>query len=351
MRPFWHNRIARSSALLPVAAVVTTLLWWLPQGAYSLPYLIGWGVCAVAMFFIIEMTAQNALLRVRSRMVSSLFLLLMAVCGFLHELCDGSLLQLAMVVSLFALLRTAEKARPELDTFHAYLCLSLGCLVWPPLLWLSLVLLFVQAFLLRSLTLRSLGAVVIGLLLPYVFWVPVLFVMGDISPFLDHIRELVAPVMTLVEQVQKEVALAQTYTASAWASIENERLTAFWTSVLANHLKELAALILVGLICATGVLYYCSNSFDDKTRVRMCHYAIIAVQVSLALWLLLQPWLFSRLFPLLLFTSVPACAYWAVFSRSWLARFWFVLLFLGLVFVGFLSLTPPAYLSGTFLPV
>ena len=144
MRTYWHNRIARSSVTLPVAAVITTLLWWLPQGGYSLPYLLGWVVCAVGMFFIIEMAAQNALIRVRSRMVSSLFLLLMAACGFMHELCTGLLLQFALVVSLFSLLRTCEKARPELDTFHAYLCLSLGSLLWPPLLLLAIVLLMAQ---------------------------------------------------------------------------------------------------------------------------------------------------------------------------------------------------------------
>lgn len=351
MRLFWHNRIARSSALLPVAAVTTTLLWWLPQGAYSLPYLLGWMVCAVAMFFIIEMAAQNALLRVRSRMLSSLFLLLMAACGFLHELSQGSLLQLAFVLSLFALLRTAEHSRPEVDTFHAYLCLAIGSLVWPPMLWLSPMLLFAQAFILRSLSLRCFSAVIMGLLLPYAFWVAVLFVMGDISLFTDHARQAVAPAIGLAGRVRHEVELAQTYTPSAWASVEAERLTTFWTSVLKEHLKELTALILVMLIGATGALYYCTNSFDDKTRVRMCHYAFIAVEIGLALWLLLQPWLFSSLFPLLLFTSVPACAYWAVFSRSWLARFWFVLLALGLLAVGVLSLTPPVYLSGTFLPV
>ena len=139
MRTYWHNRIARSSVTLPVAAVLTTLLWWLPQGGYSLPYLLGWAVCAVAMFFIIETAAQNALIRVRSRMVSSLFLVLMAACGFLHELCPSLIVQLAVLVSFYSLLRTCEKARPELDTFHAFLCLSLGSLLWPPLLWLSII--------------------------------------------------------------------------------------------------------------------------------------------------------------------------------------------------------------------
>ncbi len=342
MRVRWHNRIARSSVTLPVAAVLTTLLWWLPQGGYSLPYLLGWGVCATAVLFIIEMAAQNALLRVRSRMVSSFFLLLMAVCGFLHELCPGLLVQLSLIASLYSLLRTCEKARPELDAFHSYLFLSLGSLAWPPLVCLSPVLLCVQVFLFRSLSLRSFCAAVMGLLVPYVFWISVLFVMGDISPFLTHAREMAAPAIRLSEQVRHELMLAQTYDAPSWLAIEQGRLSSFGAGLLARHLSELAALVLVVLMGATGIIYYCTNSFDDKTRVRMCHYAIITMQLCVALWLLLQPWLFRYLFPQLLFTSAPSCAYWVTFSRSWFARAWFVALILGLIVVGVLSLTPPS---------
>lgn len=342
MRTYWHNRIARSSVTLPVAAVITTLLWWLPQGGYSLPYLLGWVVCAVGMFFIIEMAAQNALIRVRSRMVSSLFLLLMAACGFMHELCTGLLLQFALVVSLFSLLRTCEKARPELDTFHAYLCLSLGSLLWPPLLLLAIVLLMAQAFFLRSLTLRSFGAFLLGLLTPYVFWSSALFMFGDINTFVAHVRGIIAPVLALVGQVQHEIELAQTFDWPSWTSIQGERLAGYASYVLLNRRAELAALVLVVLVGSTGSLFYISHSYDDKIRVRMCHYSFIFVLACLAVWLVLQPWMFSRLFPLLLLTAVPPCAAWAVFSRSWFARFWFIVLIICWLCVAAMALTPSA---------
>ena len=326
MRTYWHNRIARSSVTLPVAAVLTTLLWWLPQGGYSLPYLLGWAVCAVAMFFIIETAAQNALIRVRSRMVSSLFLVLMAACGFLHELCPSLLVQLAVLVSFYSLLRTCEKARPELDIFHAFLCLSLGSLLWPPLLWLSIIMMLGQAIFLRSLSLRSFGAAVIGLIVPYVFWAAGLFLFGDINVIVAHAREIIAPVFTFVEQVLHETDLAQTYDWPSWCTLERQHLTGYTSHLFLNRRSELAALILVLLIGATGSLFYTSHSYDDKIRVRMCHYTFIFVQAFVALWLILQPWQFRFLFPLLLLTSVPACAHWATFSHSWFARAWFIVL-------------------------
>ena len=345
MRTRWHNRVARSSATLPVAAVLTTLLWWLPQGGYSLPYLLGWAVCAIGMFFIIETTAQNALIRVRSRMVSSLFLLLMAACGFMHELSEPLLVQLSLLAALYSLLRTCEKFRPELDTFHTYLALSLGSLLWPPLLWITLPLLLVQSIFLRSLTLRSFGAVVIGLVVPYIFWATILFLMGDISLLLAHAREIIAPVFDLIGQVRHETELAQTFNASAWASIQGERLTAYATHIFINRKAELAALVLVVLTGVTGSAFYVSNSYDDKIRVRMCHYTFLFLFGWLAVWLAVQPWLFHWLFPLLLFVTVPSAAYWLTFSRSWLARAWFVLLIVLWLCVAFLSLTPTPVLE------
>ena len=340
MRARWHNRVARSSVTLPVAAVLTTLLWWLPQGGYSLPYLLGWAVCAVGMFFLIETAAQNVLIRVRSRMVSSLFLLLMAACGFMHELSAASLVQLSLLVSLYSLLRTCEKVRPELDTFHAYLALSLGSLLWPPLLWVALALLLAQSFFLRSLSSRSFGAVIIGLIVPYLFWIAILFLMGDIAIFVAHAREIMNPVYTLIGQVHHEMELANTFNVSAWASLQGERITSYTSHLFVNKKAELAALVLVVLTGATSSAFYFSNSYDDKIRVRMCHYTFLLLFGWLALWLLVQPWQFHWLFPLLLFVSVPSAAYWLTFSRSWLARPWFVVLIVMWLCVAFLTLTP-----------
>lgn len=332
------NGFARSSVTLPVCAVVTTLLWWLPQGGYSLSYLLGWIACATAMFLIIELAAQNALLRVRSRMVSSLYLLLMAACGFLHALCDGSLVQLALLFSFFALLRTCERPRPEVDTLHAYLALSIGSLFWPPMLLLTLVQLFSQGAFLRSLTLRSFGAAVIGLVLPYVFWSTASLALGTADVFVAHVQSVTVPLTDLAAQVRAEVHLAQTYDWPTWSDLQTTRVVDYTHALRERHPAELAALSLIVMLGATGSFSYMANSLDDKIRVRMCHYTFIFMQLALLVWLTLQPWHFGYLFPLLLLSVVPSCAHWLTFSRSWLAKAWLILLLCALLAVALLSL-------------
>ena len=333
-----QNKIAQSSVTLPAACVMATLLWWLPQGGYSAEYLLGWLTCALTTYVLIEMTAINALLRIRSRMISSLFLFLMAASGFLHPISSGTIAQLCVAVSFFCLLRTYEKKRPEVDTLHIHFLLSVGSLLWPPLLLLALIQLWNQGVYLRSLTRKGMGAAVCGILLPYALWAAYAFAFDDFQPFVEHVAAIIAPFsgsfywQWAVEQVQ----------TLDWNAFWPAFFAAIQTRVLA-HQPECAALSLLLLLGLTGFVHYVRMSYDDKIRVRMCHYCFMAMQVVLVLALALAPQYFRQLFPLLLLTTAPAAAHFIAFTRTWLTNAWFVCLALGLLAVGVCCLALPSY--------
>ena len=316
--------------------MLTTLLWWLPQGGYSTEYLLGWLLCVLTAYVVIETAALNALLRVRSRMVSSLFLLLMAACGFLHPVSSGTVALFCVALSFYCLLRTYEAERPEVDTLHAYLALSLGSLLWSPLLLLTLVQLWNQGVFLRSLRWRSFGAALSGVLLPYASWAAVAFALNDIQPFVDHAVGIIASVLDAFRW-QWLVGLAQT---AEWKAFWPQFLAALQARVT-SHVPACAALLLVVLLGLTGFVHYVRSSFDDKIRVRMCHYSFMAMQLVLLLWLALVPGYFRWLFPLLLLTTAPAAAHFIAFSRSWQSSAWFLLLLLALLAVGVCTLLFP----------
>lgn len=318
---------------LPTACVAATLLWWLPQGGYSTEYLLGWVACALTTYIILEMAAQNALLRVRSRMVSSLFLLVMAACGFLHPLQNGTFLILCISASFFSLLRTCEAPRPELDTMHAYLALSLGSLLWAPLLLLTPLLLWNQGVFLRSLSSRCLGAAIIGLLLPYACWATGAFALGQMTPFVEHAVAIISP-FTEPFYWQWVVEPMQNADWNGFSEGFTRRLTDFAMS----HRSEAVALLFILLLGITGFIHYLRKSYDDKIRVRMCHYCVMALQVVVLLWLVVQPHHLRELFPLLLFSVIPAAAHYIALSRTWLSSVWIVLLLLMLVGVGVCTL-------------
>lgn len=334
----WQNRIAESPVTLPTVCVVTTLLWWMPEGGYSSTYLSGWLMCALMSYFVLEMAAQNALLRVRSRMTSSLLLLLMATCGFLHPLQTGTVLQFCMALSYFYLLRTCEAHRPESDTMRAFLWLSLGSLLWPPFLLLCLVHLWSQLVYLRAISQRTLGAALIGIALPYILWATGAVVLRDMTPFVQHVVGVCAP---FTEPFYWQWAVDYVHT-EGWEGLGATASQHLMPTVIA-HQTQLVALACVLLIGLTGFVHYLRNNYNDKIRVRMCFYSIMLMQVVLVLWMAFQPHHFNQLFPLLLFSSVPAAAHFIALTHTWLSNAWVIVLALVLLGVGVYTLVLPLY--------
>ena len=340
--------MAESSATLPTACVVATLLWWLPQGGYSTAYLMCWLICALTTYLLLEMTAQNAMLRVRSRMISSLFLFVMAVCGFLHPLQTGVVTMFCLALSLFCLLRTCEAHHPEVSTMHAYFAIALGSLLWPPFLLLIPVLLWSQGVYLRSLSRRSLGAALIGLLLPYIFWATGAFALGRMDSFVDHAAAIIAPftepwywqwAFDKAHSVEEGLPFFDTLSVVCVAIYDHISVQC------QSHPAETAALAFVLLLGLTGFIHYASSSYDDKIRVRMCHYTLMALQVAIILWLVMQPHLFRQLFPLLVVTTVPAAAHFIALTHSWLSNAWVIVLLLLLIATGVCCLALPVFLD------
>ena len=385
-----QNRIAESALTLPIAAVLATLLWWLPLGGYASSYLHAWIAAAALSYFVIEGTSVNALLRTRSQMIPSLLLLLLAVCGFLHGDAPALEVTLALMLTIFCIMQTAPRSssaediasahgigssrsryRPQVSTLHAYCALSLGSLVWPPMLLLAIPLLWSQSIYLRSMTWRCLGAAVIGLALPYFFWgAAVLF--AETLPtavpealsapfFLQHCEAIIAPIsVPLTTAINGKLPLPDTY--SAWfdnltatvpdASPSGSNLSppshpsppATWATVLslwaATRIPRLSALILIAILALTGFIHYLRKSYDDKIRVRVCHQTILTLQFFVALWLALQPQHFRFLFPLLLLTTAPSAAHFITFTRTWTTNAWVILLTIGMIIVGILNLVP-----------
>jgi len=362
LRQRLQNKIAESSVTLPAACVIATLLWWMPQGGYSAEYLLGWLVCALTTYLVIETAAINALLRIRSRMISSLFLLVMAACGFLHPLQTSTITMLFVAFSFYCLLRTYDEPRPEVDTLHAYLFLSLGSLLWPPLLLFALVQMWSQGVYLRSLTMRSFGAAVIGIVLPYAFWATGAFAMGEIMPFVDHAIAIIEPVRgPIVNAIHGGALLPDTYQQwlgyapqefvtdqNCWQATVVAAQHTDWNGFQQNVLHwislygpQLSALVVVLLFGLTGFVHYLNKSFDDKIRVRMCYYTFMAFQVVVVVWLFCQPYHFPFLFPLLVLTTVPTAAHFIALTRTWFTNVWALLLALALIAVGVCCLVLP----------
>ena len=319
-----QNKVAESSATLPTACVLTTILWFLPQATYSLEYLKGWVICGITTYIIIETSAKQALLRVRSRIISSLFLLLMAVSVFLHPFSTSSICQLCLIISISYVLRTYEHPKPEVHTLHTYLFIALGSLFWAPMLLLSPVILWNQGIFLRSLSWKGLGAALIGLLTPYFLWATVLTGLSIFSFFSEPCSE------------------AALFSSAAFAPLLQHATAVIapfyepfdWQWNMESHRIETAAFGFTLLLSLTGFIHYLRKSYDDKIRVRMCMYTFILLSLLFLALVILLPQNMPTLMFLLIMCSAPLVGHYYALARGWRAMtLWFlfnILLFIAL---------------------
>ena len=333
-----QNKIAESTWTLPVAAVFVAL-WWLLPFAKRWQEPIGLAVCLFTTYVLMEMNSTNALLRVRSRMISTLFLMLVTAMAWLHPFNWACVAVACMALSFNHLFLSYGARDAVVPTFHTHLFVSLASFVWPPLLWLSPVQWWNQAVFLRSMSWRCCWAAFFGLFLPYFFWGVWELLTFSLGP------ELVpAPPVALVTQANGIIApfvgpvlaimAGEIPLADVWLNLNQELVDAdrdvrvVFTAHqpwLMAHLYQLAATAFILLLGLTGFVHYLRKNYDDRISVRMCHYSFLLMAVVIVLWLLLSPTSWPQLFPLLILVVSPSVAHFFSLTRTWLTNAWFVL--------------------------
>lgn len=286
--------LTTSSATLPMTCLVAGVIWLLPS-PQSRDLWLSFGIGVLTTLLVMEWNNRSALLRIRSRLMSSTFLFLTALCPFLHDLSWDLATAPCLVLSYILLFRSYQKPRGEGAIFHSFLFLGIGSLLFPPLLclvpfyWLNML---VQ---LRSLTARSFMASLFGLVLPYWFYIA----------YAVWYKRADTVFLYLLD-----------YT--------NISLPDYGT-VPFNRIVSFGFIVFLLLL---SIINYLRTYYADKIKTRMFFYAIIVQSVALTLLTAALPRHFDRLFPLMLVTSAPLIAHYVALARGRLMDFWFIILLL-----------------------
>lgn len=282
-------RIVTGTFTLPVVAALTAILWVLPD-AGNVALWAGLAVTAVTTYLLMECSNRNALLRVRSRMISVTYLMLMMTCPFLHQWDWDMLPMFCWLASYAAFFKSYQNMRPEGCTFYGFLFVGLASMVWMPLL-LAAPLFYASLLLhMRSLTWKSLCSGILGLLLPY--W----FVTGY-AVWTGSIQEVSA-----MWQAQ-----------FAFLPADYSQLTG----------QQVSAFVVLAVLGLPATIHYLRTAYNDKIRTRMFFYMIIMQELAMVLACALQPQHAGVLLPLLIVNSAPLIAHHLSLSRGRWANTWF----------------------------
>lgn len=274
---------------LPVA-VLFGLVVWLLAG------LVTWNLwpqlaCFVAsVYLLVELSNQNALLRIRSRMVSSTFVVLSCTACFLFPSFTGGLVQLCFIAALLFLFQTYQDPKAVGRTFYAFLSVGLASmasvttLYYVPLLWI------LMATQLQSLSGRTWTASVIGLLTPYWFALLWLVYIQDFTPLAHHFSLL---------------------------------LPSLHPSPFALPLGHILTYVFTLVLAAVGMVHFWHFSYEDKVRIRLLYGFFSTMTIVTLLLVLVQAQHFDVLMRIGIICASPLVAHVFTFSSSRLSNILF----------------------------
>lgn len=315
-----QNHIAGSVFTLPVCAIVAAVLWWIPEQCgresfsgfvFDVPRGIAFALMVVATCVLIEMNNRNLLLRIRSRLVSSTWLIAMAVIPSTHIYSKGLVAAVCVAASLYVLFFTYQKRECQINTFHWALLVGVGCIFVPHVIGFLLLFLWYQIGFLRSMSLRSFCAALVGCIFPLCLWVGYWLIQNDYT-------ELYAWLDTLL--------------AYDPIALEN---------YLVLTVQQVASWGLITLLGLFGAIHYLNTSYNDRIQVRMLLYILTCQFFVVEAFVCLQPQHLDAMLPVLMVTASPLIAHFFTLTSSWFTNSLFVLSVLAFAGLAYLNLFYP----------
>lgn len=286
-----RSRLTTSPSLPLWVALGVSVLWILPD----VGNIERWGCLGIALvstILVMEWNNRVSLLRIRSRMTSSTFLLLFALFPQWHNAPLSLLPMVAFLGAYILLFLTYHDHQPEGYFFYALLLISLSSLSYPPLLYLTLPYPLYLLFAFRSFGVRSFFAGLFGILLPYLYW-------AVYAAYQERIEELL-PLWKIAFQPE----------------VPDYSNVSLW---------EIAAFGFVALLALPATVHFLRTMRMEKQRT-LAYFSILFCQTFLLMvCLILQPQAFSILFPLLLLTLSPILAHYYTLAKGRATDIWSVI--------------------------
>ncbi|UKK53135.1 hypothetical protein [Prevotella sp. E2-28] len=260
-----QNKIAESGLTLPITAIYAICVWAIAIFGGS-PSFFSWPQMAcyvAASYMMVELNNSNALLRVRSRMVATMFIFLscMYISGFQSLL--GSISLIGFIMTIILLFNTYQDNLATGKTFYAFLFLSLCSLIYLEYLYYIPLFWVLMASRLQSFGWRTLAASIIGLITPYWFASLWLILRWDFTPMTDHLSEFGHFIFPI-----------------DYSSLSVEQLTIY---------------IFLVIISGVGIIHFWQYSYEDKIRIRQLFGFFTAVNIATLLFIALQPHLYDHM--------------------------------------------------------
>ncbi len=292
---------------------IVSIVTWLISGLFQKGLWPQLACFTASVYLMVELNNGNALLRIRSRMVSSTFIVLMCMCSFLFNTLSGAAVLLCVIAQTLILFTTYQNARFIGRIYYAFLCIGVASLLFVQSLYFVPVILILMATQLQSLSGRGLLGAVLGLLTPYWFALLWLVYMQDFTPLADHFTNLLPPTSNLSPHT------------------------------IPPYLGHWAAIVYIVVLLIAGAVHFWQKSYEDSIRIRLLYGYFITMAAMSMLLTALQPQFLDIFLGLSIFFSSPVIAHFLTFTRGKLSNIIFIIVTIIAAAIIVLNLWMPSF--------
>lgn len=298
----FQNHVSESSITLPLCMVIGTLVWFWDKNSctfnYNFPDLAGLVLAMLTTYVVLETANVFALLRIRSRMITTVAVVGITLLNFTHTFSWGWVAALALAGSHYIMFLTYQQHQPIAHIFHTFVLLGIGSLIIPQLLvFVPLYYWYLLVFM-RAMTWRGFWAGIVGLTLPICFILALCILRNDFSLIWNRIDILL--------------------TTKLFA-------TADYSWLLSYRNSETLVFVFISILSFIGIIHYLRNYYNDNIRTRM--YLYIYVMQTIGCWLMIvcSPYMYHQLAPILMISSSTMIAHFFALTGSVISNIFFIL--------------------------
>lgn len=245
--------VATGRFTLPVVTLVCLLLWGISFNQWD--ELVSLAIVASIGYLMIEANTHFSLIRTRTTMPVSLYVIMATVLFFLHPFQWSLVVPLLFMMAIFQMFLSYESPRASTPIYHSFLFLSIGSLIFPHIIY------FMPLFLVgmipfRAMSLKSFAASLLGMITPYWFLFGYAFLTEQTALWKEPLQEMI----TFHPIDFSHLAL-------------NEKISGGVTT----------------LLLIVGAFHYWQRSYTDRTQTRIYHSFLAYTGLWATLFGILQP--------------------------------------------------------------
>lgn len=298
----FQNHVSESSVTLPLCMVIGTLVWFWNSNTLCLEYdlssIMALLLAMATTYIVMETANAYSLLRIRSRMITTVWVLGISLISSTHTLNEGWVAALAIAGSYYVMFMAYQQHEAVIHVFHTFLLLAVAVLAIPQfVVFIPLYYWYLLVFL-RCLTWRCFWAGAIGLALP------LLIVLGWSIATDDY-----------------------SFIWGRWENLLGTQLFQYegYTLDTLHKEPEVLNIIFFSLLALIGIIHYLRNYYNDKIRTRMYLYIYVMQTMLCFLTIVFMPDQHVSLAPAFLICSSTMIAHFFALTGTLTSNLFFCL--------------------------